>query len=148
MDGMVVLRQLKVKQIASLGDSGGDGVGITSGSVIAHLQSGSLGKTFNPSYVGGVQMLIFGSSSKATLSDSNATGLSSFGYVNFSGGSRRLMVVFPSASNQGGKPVSMYDGVPPDSTGTLQMNTMYMQKTQPYLVQLEQVYITSILKMQ
>ena len=103
--------------IASLGDSGGDGVGITSGSVIAHLQSGSLGKTFNPSYVGG-QMLLFGSSSKATLSDSNATGLSSFGYINFSGGSRRLVVVFPSASNQGGKPVSMYDGVPPDSTGT------------------------------
>jgi hypothetical protein len=103
--------------IASLGDSGGDGVGITSGSVIAHLQSGSLGKTFNPSYVGG-QMLLFASSSKATLSDSSATGLSSFGYVNFSGGSRRLVVVFPSASNQGGKPVSMYDGVPPDSTGT------------------------------
>ena len=101
--------------IASLGDSGEDGVGITSGSVIAHLQSGSLGKTFNPSYVGG-QMLLFASSSKATLSDSNATGLSSFGYVNFSGGSRRLVVVFPSASNQGGKPVSMYDGVPPDST--------------------------------
>jgi len=103
--------------IASLGDSGADGVDITSGSVIAHLQSGSLGKTFNPSFVGG-QMLLFASSSKATLSDSSATGLSSFGYVNFSGGSRRLVVVFPSASNQGGKPVSMYDGVPPDSTGT------------------------------
>ena len=103
--------------IASMGDSGGDGVAITSGSVISHLQSGSLGKTFNPSYVGG-QMLLFGSSSKATLSDSSATGLSSFGYINFSGTARRLMVVFPSASNQGGKPVSMYDGVPPDSTGT------------------------------
>ena len=63
-------------------------------------------------------MLLFGSSSKSTLSDSNSTGLSSFGYINFSGTARRLMVVFPSASNQGGKPVSMYDGVPPDSTGT------------------------------
>ena len=104
--------------IASLGDSGADGVAITSGSVIAHLQSGSLGQTFNPTYVGG-QMLLFGSSSKATLSDSNSTGLSSFGYINFSsGGSKRLVVLFPSASNQGGKPVSMYDGVPPDSTGT------------------------------
>ena len=103
--------------IASMGDSGGDGVDIEAGSVIAKLQSGSLGTTFNPTYVGG-QMLLFGSSSKATLSDSNATGVSSFGYINFSGTSRRLMIVFPSASNQGGKPVSMYDGVPPDSTGT------------------------------
>ena len=99
MDGMVVLQQQKATAIASMGDSGGDGVGITSGSVIAHLQSGSLGKTFNPTYVGGT-MLLFGSSSKTTLSDSNATGLSSFGYINFSGGSKRLVVVFPSASNQ------------------------------------------------
>jgi|5_EtaG_2_1085323.scaffolds.fasta_scaffold00438_18 hypothetical protein len=104
--------------IASMGDSGGDGVGIEAGSVIAKLQSGSLGTTFSPTYVGGT-MQLFGSSSKTTLSDSNATGLSSFGYINFSsGGSKRLVVVFPSASNQGGKPVSMYDGVPPDSTGT------------------------------
>ena len=104
--------------IASMGDSGGDGVDIEAGSVIAKLQSGSLGQTFSPTYVGGT-MQLFGSSSKATLSDSNATGLSSFGYINFSsGGSKRLIVVFPSASNQGGKPVSMYDGVPPDSTGT------------------------------
>ena len=104
--------------IASMGDSGGDGVGIEAGSVIAKLQSGSLGTTFNPTYVGGT-MLLFGSSSKTTLSDSNATGLSSFGYINFSsGGSKRLVVVFPSASNQFGKPASMYDGVPPDSTGT------------------------------
>ena len=104
--------------IASMGDSGGDGVGIEAGSVIAKLQSGSLGTTFSPTYVGGT-MLLFGSSSKTTLSDSNATGLSSFGYINFSsGGSKRLVVVFPSASNQFGKPASMYDGVPPDSTGT------------------------------
>ena len=104
--------------IASMGDSGGDGVGIEAGSVIAKLQSGSLSTTFTPTYVGGT-MQLFGSSSKATLSDSSATGLSSFGYINFSsGGSKRLIVVFPSASNQGGKPVSMYDGVPPDSTGT------------------------------
>ena len=93
------------------------GVDIEAGSVIAKLQSGSLGQTFDPTYVGG-KMLLFASSSKSTLSDSSATGVSSFGYINFSGTSRRLMIVFPSASNQGGKPVSMYDGVPPDSTGT------------------------------
>ena len=77
-----------------------------------------------------------------------ATGLSSFGYINFSGGSRRLVVVFPSASNQGGKPVSMYDGVPPDSTGTANEYYVYEKDENLYLVQLEQVYITSILKMQ
>ena len=44
-----------------MGDSGGDGVGIEAGSVIAKLQSGSLGTTFNPTYVGGT-MLLFGSS--------------------------------------------------------------------------------------
>jgi hypothetical protein len=110
--------------IASMGDSGGDGVGIEAGSVIAKLQSGSLGTTFSPTYVGGT-MLLFGSSSKTTLSDSNATGLSSFGYINFSSLSRRLVVVFPSASNQFGKPASMYDGVPPDSTGTAKEYYVY-----------------------
>ena len=104
--------------IASLGDSGGDGVGITSGSVIAHLQSGSLGTTFNPSYVGGT-MTLHKSASLSTMSDSATTGLSQLGYFNFSsGGDQRLIILFASASNQGGKPVSMYDGVPPDSTGT------------------------------
>ena len=103
--------------IASLGDTGADGIDIVSGSVIAHLQSGSIGSSFNPSYVGGTMTKIY-EGRKTTLSDSNSTGLSSFGYVNFSAGSKRLIVVFPSASNQFGKPRSMYDGVPPDSTGT------------------------------
>ena len=104
--------------IASMGDSGADEVGITSGSVIAHLQSGSLGTTFNPSYVGGT-MTLHHSASLSTMSDSTTSGLSQLGYFNFSsGGDQRLIILFASASNQGGKPVSMYDGVPPDSTGT------------------------------
>ena len=77
-----------------MGDSGGDGVGIEAGSVIAKLQSGSLGTTFNPTYVGGT-MLLFGSSSKTTLSDSNATGLSSFGYINFSSGFKKISSSIP-----------------------------------------------------
>ena len=70
-------------------------------------------------------MLLFGSSSKTTLSDSNATGLSSFGYINFSsGGSKRLVVVFPSDQISLGN-TSMYDGVPPDSTGTAKEYYVY-----------------------
>ncbi len=104
--------------IASMGDSGADEASITSGSVIAHLQSGSLGTTFNPSYVGGT-MTLHHSASLSTMSDSATSGLSQLGYFNFSsGGDQRLIILFASASNQGGKPVSMYDGVPPDSTGT------------------------------
>jgi len=104
--------------IAAMGDSGADGIGITSGSVISHLQSGSLGTTFNPTYVGGT-MTLHKSGSLNTLSDSAGTGTSTFGHFNFSsGGSQRLIILFASASNQLGKPVSMYDGVPPDSTGT------------------------------
>jgi len=103
--------------IASMGDSGGDGIGIVSGSVIAMLQSGSIGSTFTPSYVGGTATL-HKSGSITTLSDTDASGLSTLGYLNFSSTSQRLLVVFASASALGGKPVSMYDGVPPDSTGT------------------------------
>ena len=114
----------EAQAIASMGDSGGDGVGITSGSVIAMLQSGSLGSTFSPSYVGGTMTKVY-EGNKATLSDTAGTGLSSFGYVNFSSTSQRLIVVFPSASNQAGKPKSMYDGVPPDSTGTAKEYYVY-----------------------
>ena len=103
--------------IASMGDAGADGVGINSGSVIAHLQSGSLGGNFNPSYVGGT-MTLHQSSSLSTMSDTDDTGISTLGYFNFSSTSQRLILIFPSSSVQGGKPASMYDGVPPDSTGT------------------------------
>jgi len=104
--------------IASMGDTGGDGIGITSGSLIAMLQSGSLGvSSFTPAYVGGAATL-FTSASLTTLSDSNSTGVSTLGYINFSAASNRLLIVFPSASNMFNKPVSMYDGVPPDTVGT------------------------------
>ena len=105
--------------IASLGDSGGDNVGVEAGSVIDKFASGSIGSSsFSPSYVGGTVNVV-ASKSLADMSDSNSAGLSTLGYANFtSGGSKRLLVLFPSASNLDSKPVSMYDGVPPDSTGT------------------------------
>ena len=101
----------------SAGDVGGDGTGITSGSLIAHLQSGSLGSSFTTSYVAGVATLHH-SASLATLSDTDDTGISTLGYFNFSGGEERLLIIFPSSSDQAGKPASMYDGVPPDSSQT------------------------------
>ena len=111
--------------ISSMGDVGGDGVGITSGSVIAHLQSGSLGSTFtNTAGPVGVMNLVT-SSALNTLSDTAGTGVSTLGYFNFSGGSQRLIILFASQSNQFGKPKTMYDGVPPDSTGTAKEYYVY-----------------------
>ena len=103
--------------IAGLGDNGADGIGIDSGSVIAMLQSGSLGSTFTPSYIGGLCTL-HKSGSLSTMSDTSATGISTLGFFNFVSTAQRLLIVFPSASNLGGKPASMYDSVPPDATGT------------------------------
>jgi hypothetical protein len=38
--------------------------------------------------------------------------------LNFSSTSQRVLILFASASNLGGKPASMYDSAPPDPTGT------------------------------
>ena len=103
--------------IASLGDNGADGIAIDSGSVIAMFQSGSLGNTFTPSYIGGACTL-YKSSSLTNLSDTSATGISTLGYLNFSSTSQRVLILFASASNLSGKPASMYDSAPPDPTGT------------------------------
>ena len=102
--------------MASMGDNGADEVDVTSGSFIAMLQSGSIGSNFTPSFVGGLATL-HKSASLSTMSDSNSEGISTLGYFNFAA-SERLCIIFPSSSAQGGRPASMYDGVPPDSTGT------------------------------
>ena len=109
--------------IASMGDAGADEVGVTSGSFIAMLQSGSIGSNFTPSYVGGLATL-HKSASLSTMSDSNSEGISTLGYFNFAA-SERLCIIFPSSSGQNGKPASMYDGVPPDSTGTAREYYVY-----------------------
>ena len=106
--------------MGTAGDVGADEVGIESGSIIAHLQSGSLGSTFNTSYGATATVTLYHSSSTMTTLDDNngGNGVSSLGYFNFSGGSQHVLIVFPSSSALAGKPASMYDGVPPDSTGT------------------------------
>ena len=105
--------------IASLGDTGADEVGIESGSVIAMFQSGAIGLTSFANSAGPAgTVTLYNSASLATMSDSNTSGLSTLGYFNFSSTSQRLIVIFASSSIQGGKPASMYDGVPPDSSTT------------------------------
>lgn len=108
--------------IASMGDGGADEIDIESGSVIAMLQSGSIGSSFSPSYVGGTATL---HASESLDRLAFASGIASLGYINFSGTSQRLMIVFASASNINDKPRTMYDGVPPDSTPTAQEFYLY-----------------------
>ena len=110
----------QAQMIATMGDAGGDGVGIESGSLIAKLQSGSLGSTFTSPYGAPATVTLYHSSSTLTTLDDNngGNGVSSFGYFNFSSTAQHVAIVFPSSSALAGKPVSMYDGVPPDSTGT------------------------------
>jgi len=109
--------------MASMGDTDADEVGVTSGSFIAMLQSGSIGSNFTPSFVGGLATL-HKSASLTTMSDSGAAGISTLGFFNFAA-SERLCIIFPSSSGQNGKPASMYDGVPPDSTGTAREYYVY-----------------------
>ena len=110
----------QAQMIATMGDAGGDGVGIESGSLIAKLQSGSLGSTFTSPYGAPATVTLYHSSSTMTTLDDNngGNGVSSFGYFNFSTTAQHVAIVFPSSSALAGKPASMYDGVPPDSTGT------------------------------
>lgn len=100
------------------GDTGGNGSDINSGSVIAHLISGSIGSSFDTSYGATATVTLYHSASLTTLSDTGTSGVSSLGYFDFSGGAEHVLIVFPSASNQFGKPATMYDGTPPDSNGT------------------------------
>lgn len=110
----------------SAGDTGGDGVAVESGSLISHLISGSIGSSFTSSYGASAKVTLLASSSLSTLSDTGAGGTSTLGYFNFSsGGSQHVVIIFPSASNQFGKPKTMYDGVPPDGTGTAKEFYLY-----------------------
>jgi len=100
-----------------LGDVGGDGVGVTSGSVIAMFESGALGTTFSPSYVGGTATLL-ASASLTTLSNTSgaSTGIASLGYLDFSSTAQIALILFPSSSQVGDKPASIYNGAIPYGT--------------------------------
>ena len=105
---------------AATGDSSGSP--ITSGSLIAMLQSGSLSSNeFVPSTVP-LKVSLFKSASLVNLSGSN--GVSSVGQIDFSNTGSILMIVFPSQSLVADKPGQMYDGSLP--TGVDEVNQYYL----------------------
>jgi len=104
--------------IATAGDAGADETAVVSGSVVSHFQSGGIGSTFGTSYGAPATLTLIKTASLTDLSDSSNTGTSQLGYFNFSGGAQHVIIIFASSSLVKGKPRSMYDGVPPDSTGT------------------------------
>ena len=100
---------------------------ITSGSLIAMLQSGSLGTTgFTPSTVP-LKVNLFKSASLENLSGSQ--GISSVGEINFSATSSILMVVFPSQSLVINKPTTMYDGSLPTGVDEVKQYYLYQDNT-------------------
>jgi len=103
----------------TLGDTGGDGVGVQSGSVIAMFESGALGTTFSPSFVGGDCELLSSASLERLNNDNTAdtgSGLASLGALDFSGDSQIALFLFPSASVVAAKPSGMYTAGLPDSS--------------------------------
>jgi hypothetical protein len=110
---------------ASTGDT--SGTPITSGSLIAMLQSGSLGTTqFTPSTVP-FEVNLFKSASLENLSGSS--GISSVGQLDFSTTGSILMVVFPSQSLVINKPSQMYDGTLPTGVDEAKQYYLYQDNT-------------------
>ena len=103
------------------------GTPITSGSLIAMLQSGSLGaSSFTPSTVP-FKVSLFKSGSIENLSGS--TGLSSVGTIDFTATGSILMVVFPSQSLVINKPAQMYDGTLPTGVDEVKQYYLYQDNT-------------------
>jgi hypothetical protein len=103
------------------------GTPITSGSLIAMLQSGSLGSTeFTPSTVP-FKTTLYKSASLENLSGS--AGISSVGSLNFSQTGSILMIVFPSQSLVENKPAQMYDGSLPSGVDEVKQYYLYQDNT-------------------
>ena len=103
------------------------GTPVTSGSLIAMLQSGSIGSTgFTPSTVP-LKVNLFKSASLENLSGSY--GISSVGEINFSATGSILMIVFPSQSLIVNKPAQMYDGSLPTGVDEVKQYYLYQDNT-------------------
>ena len=110
---------------AATGDSSGSP--ITSGSLIAMLQSGSLGSSsFTPATVP-LKVSLFKTGSLVNLSGS--AGISSVGSINFSQTGSILMIVFPSQSLVTNKPAQMYDGTLPTGVDEVKQYYLYQDNT-------------------
>ena len=106
--------------VGATGDT--SGTPITSGSLIAMLQSGSIGSTeFTPATVP-LKVSLFKSASLENLSGSS--GISSVGQLDFSSTGSILMIIFPSQSLIENKPAQMYDGSLP--TGVDEVKQYYL----------------------
>jgi hypothetical protein len=110
---------------AATGDT--SGTPVTSGSLVAMLQSGSIGATeFTPSTVP-LKVSLFKSASLENLSGS--LGISSVGTIDFSATGSILMVVFPSQSLVINKPAQMYDGNLPTGVDEVKQYYLYQDNT-------------------
>jgi len=90
------------------------------------FESGALGTTFSPSYVGGTATLL-ASASLTTLSNTSGagTGIASLGYLDFSSTAQIALILFPSSSQVGDKPASMYNGGIPYGYGSNKQYSFY-----------------------
>ena len=118
----------------TLGDTGGDGVGVTSGSVIAMFESGALGTTFSDSLVSGDCELVTSASLTRLNNDNTAdtgSGIASFGTIDFSADAQIALILFPSASVVDAKPSSMFNGVLPNGSATAGEYALFAKDTTP-----------------
>ena len=112
--------------LASAGDSGGDGLAIESGSLIAHFESGSIGSSsFTPSYVGN-KVTLRASGSLTNLSGSS--GIHSFGFIDLANSASILMWLFPSQSLLNDKPADLFTGSQAQSGDVDDIGEYYLYK--------------------
>lgn len=104
--------------ISALGDPGADKIDIVANSPINRFISGSIGSG-SISVPGGTVTLI------KTGSIPSLTDLNTLGDLNFSAAIQQIIILFPSGSNIGAQPSSMYDGVLPAASPVVNRYTLY-----------------------
>ena len=111
----LVLDGSESEAITQLGDSGGDDVGVTSGSFMGQLKAGKIGDSTITEAAGGKQMILVASQSVNHLANDGGTStFRQFGNVNMSGNSdngHQLMVLYPSSSQVFQQPNSLRAGL-------------------------------------
>lgn len=104
--------------ISTLGDPGADGVAIVASSPIARFISGSIGS--GSIAVPGGTVTLISSGSLASLGS-----LNTLGNLNFSAAIQQIIILFPSGSNLGAQPSSMYDATLPAASPVANRYALY-----------------------
>lgn len=104
--------------ISALGDPGADGLSIIANSPIDKFISGSI--SISPITVPGGTVTLIKSGSLPSL-----TSLNTLGNLNFSAAIQQIIILFPSGSNLGAQPSSMYDGTLPASSPVANRYALY-----------------------